>query len=93
LPPAKVAALSSLLKDSKGPAVELKVDDDKKDIIPVTVTTTPEAQQIIAQLIGMLQGRAGTPRTYFQIQAVPATTYQPVPTYEPVTYPAVPAKR
>jgi hypothetical protein len=74
---AKAEALAALLKDSKGPAVELKSEDDK-----VTVTTTPEAQNIIAQLIAMMQGKASTPHTYYQIQAVPVTAY-----------PAAPAKR
>src|SRR5262249_56544692 len=72
LPATKAKALAELLQDSKGPVVEIKADGDK-----VTVTTTPEAQQVIGQLIAMLQGKARyVPRTTYQYQAVPVTTYE-----------------
>jgi type II secretory pathway pseudopilin PulG len=76
LPAAKAKALSDLLQDSKGPVVEIKADGDK-----VTVTTTPEAQQMIGQLIAMLQGktRVHVPRTTYQYIATPVTTYEAVP--------------
>src|SRR5207247_1030227 len=76
LPAAKAKALSDLLQDSKGPVVEIKAEGDK-----VTVTTTPEAQQMIGQLIAMLQGktRVHVPRTTYQYIATPVTTYEPVP--------------
>jgi beta-lactamase regulating signal transducer with metallopeptidase domain len=76
LPAAKAKALADLLQDWKGPVVEMAIEDDK-----VTVTTTPEAQQIIGQLIAMLQGKARVhvPRTSYQYHAVPVTTYEAVP--------------
>ena len=75
LPATKAKALADLLQDSKSPVVEIKAESDK-----VTVTTTPEAQQIIGQLIAMLQGKARyVPRTTYQYQAVPVTTYESVP--------------
>ena len=73
LPAAKAKALADLLQDSKGPAVEIKVEGDK-----VTVTTTPEALRIVAQFIAMLQGKAYDARTFYQYQAVPVTTYEAV---------------
>jgi len=84
LPATKAKALAELLQDSKGPVVEIKADGDK-----VTVTTTPEAQQVIGQLIAMLQGKARyVPRTTYQYQAVPVTTYEAAP-----AAPAAPARR
>jgi beta-lactamase regulating signal transducer with metallopeptidase domain len=76
LPAAKAKALADLLQDSKGPTVEIKAEGDK-----VTVTTTPEAQQVIAHLIAMLQGKARVyvPRTTYQYHAVPVTTSETVP--------------
>jgi hypothetical protein len=74
LPAAKAKALADLLQDSKGPVVEIKAEGDK-----VTVTTTPEAQQMIGQLIAMLQGKVRPSRTHYQYQAVPVTTYEAVP--------------
>jgi hypothetical protein len=73
LPAAKAKALADLLQDSKGPVVEIKAENDK-----VTVTTTPQAQQIVGQLIAMLQGKALV-RTSYQYHAVPVTTYETVP--------------
>jgi beta-lactamase regulating signal transducer with metallopeptidase domain len=74
LPAAKAKALSDLLQDSKGPVVEIKAEGDK-----VTVTTTPEAQHIVGQLISMLQGKAHRSVTRYQYQAVPVTTSEAVP--------------
>jgi beta-lactamase regulating signal transducer with metallopeptidase domain len=54
----------------KGPEVTLKIEGDK-----VTVTTTPEAQQVIGQFIHFLQGKPISPHTYY----VPVTSYQAVP--------------
>jgi beta-lactamase regulating signal transducer with metallopeptidase domain len=76
LPAGKANALADLLQGSKGPVVEVKMEDDK-----AIVTTTPEAQQVIGQLIAMLQGKARyVPRTTYQYQAVPVTTYEAAPT-------------
>jgi beta-lactamase regulating signal transducer with metallopeptidase domain len=74
LPAAKAKALTDLLQDSKGPVVEIKAEGDK-----VTVTTTPDAQQIVGQLIAMLQGKTHRSVTRYQYQAVPVTTYEAAP--------------
>src|SRR5262249_46171168 len=55
LPEAKAAALAEFIRDQLKPTVvETKLDGDK-----LTVTTTPEAQKAIAQLVDLIKGSSG----------------------------------
>jgi len=79
LPAAKAKALGTFLKEHlKASVVETTVEDDK-----LTVTTTPEAQKAISQLIGLIQGTAGQPLNYYKKldSSIPAYQYwsKPVP--------------
>jgi hypothetical protein len=97
LPAAKAKALGAFLKEHlKASVVETTVEDDK-----LTVTTTPEAQKAIGQLIGLIQGTAGQPLHYYKRldSSIPANQYWSKPVLavpanqlwsKPV--PAVPAK-
>jgi len=52
LPKEKADALAAFLKHVKASVLETKVEDDG-----VTVTTTPDVQHTIAQLVGLLTGQ------------------------------------
>jgi beta-lactamase regulating signal transducer with metallopeptidase domain len=54
----KADALAAFLRDVKTPVLETKVEGEG-----IVVTTTPEAQQVIGQFIGLLQGKTGGHRT------------------------------
>jgi beta-lactamase regulating signal transducer with metallopeptidase domain len=55
----KADALAALLKDLKAPVLETQVKQDG-----IVVTTTPEAQRIVGDFVGLLQGRmpSSTPK-------------------------------
>jgi beta-lactamase regulating signal transducer with metallopeptidase domain len=52
LPKDKVEALAALLKDLKAPEVETQVKADG-----IVVTTTPDAQRVVGEFVGLLQGK------------------------------------
>jgi hypothetical protein len=52
LPKDKVEALTALLKGLKTPEVETQVKADG-----IVVTTTPEAQRVVGEFVGLLQGK------------------------------------
>jgi len=73
------AALATLLGAIKATVMETKVDGDT-----ITVTTTPEAQAAIGQIVRLLQGQSGSP--LFRLSTTPSGTYE----YR-LTVPATPA--
>lgn len=52
LPKDKADALAALLKDLKSPVVETQAKADG-----IVVTTTPEAQHVVGEFVGLLQGK------------------------------------
>jgi hypothetical protein len=52
LPKDKAEALATLLKDLKAPVLETQVKADG-----IVVTTTPEAQRVVGEFAGLLQGK------------------------------------
>lgn len=63
LPAAKAQALASFLKEHVAPEVETKIQRTDKydaDVLVITITTTPQAQNLIGQFIGLMQGRGAT---------------------------------
>jgi hypothetical protein len=52
LPKDKAEALATLLKDLKAPVLETQVKTDG-----IVVTTTPEAQRVVGEFVGLLQGK------------------------------------
>lgn len=77
----QAAALGTLLGSIKATVMETKVDGDS-----ITVTTTPEAQQSIGQIVRLIQGQGGNFR--YEWKVAPAGSGQGL--YTPVA-PAVPA--
>jgi hypothetical protein len=59
LPKEKADALAAFLKHVKASVLETKVEDDG-----VTVTTSPDVQHTIAQLVGLLTGKTLTGRNH-----------------------------
>jgi hypothetical protein len=76
----QATALSTLLGSIKATVMETKVDGDS-----IIVTTTPEAQQAIGQIVRLVQGQTGGGNFQFKFNMTPT----PV---TPVTPPAAPAK-
>jgi len=56
LPGDKAKAIAALLGEVKATVMEIKVDGDK-----LIVTTTPQAQQTVAELVRLLVGKPGEP--------------------------------
>jgi beta-lactamase regulating signal transducer with metallopeptidase domain len=90
LPKEKADALAAFLKHVKASVLETKVEDDG-----VTVTTTPDVQHTIAQLVGLLTGQPHAAKGAWKYSvtpttaAVPANAYTtPVPNAAPTTTPA-----
>lgn len=80
----QAAALNTLLGSIKATVMETKVDGDA-----ITVTTTPEAQATIGQIVGLIQGKPSTFR--FEFKGVSPPPAPPAPPAVPST-PAKPAK-
>jgi beta-lactamase regulating signal transducer with metallopeptidase domain len=83
----QATALSTLLGSIKATVMETKVDGDS-----ITVTTTPEAQQSIGQIVRLIQGQGGNVR--FEWKVAPdqgANFVAPRTSVTPPT-PATPAK-
>jgi beta-lactamase regulating signal transducer with metallopeptidase domain len=66
LPKDKVEALAALLKELKAPEVETQVKADG-----IVVTTTPEAQRVVAEFVGLLQGKLPAARAAYSTYSVP----------------------
>src|SRR5262249_32862847 len=58
----QAAALGTLLGSIKATVMETKVDGES-----ITVTTTPEAQQAIGQIVRLIQGQGGTARFEYRL--------------------------
>jgi hypothetical protein len=90
LPKEKADALAAFLKHVKASVLESKVEDDG-----VTVTTTPDVQHTIAQLVGLLTGQPHAAKGAWNYSVTPTTSAIPAnayPTHElkaaPTTTPA-----
>jgi len=85
----QAAALGTLLGSIKATVMETKVDGET-----VTVTTTPEVQSAIAQIVRLVQGQTGGTTSQYRFNVTPATPATPVEPVEPVkpVKPAKPAK-
>jgi hypothetical protein len=75
LPKEKADALAAFLKHVKASVLETKVEDDG-----VTVTTTPNVQHTIAQLVGLLTGQPHAAKGAWY-SVTPATTAVPANAY------------
>jgi beta-lactamase regulating signal transducer with metallopeptidase domain len=81
----QAAALGTLLGSIKASVLETKVDGDS-----ITVTTTPEIQGAIGQIVRLVQGQSG--QSTFEYKVVPPTSAtKPTPPTAPVK-PVKPAK-
>jgi beta-lactamase regulating signal transducer with metallopeptidase domain len=79
----QAAALATLLGAVKATVMETKVDGDS-----ITVTTTPETQATIGQIVRLMQGQSGVSDVHWRIvappaPAVPARPAKPVPPAAP----------
>jgi beta-lactamase regulating signal transducer with metallopeptidase domain len=63
----QASALGTLLGSIKATVMETKVDGDS-----VTVTTTPEVQQAIGQIVRLIQGQGGPARVEWRVAPAPA---------------------
>jgi hypothetical protein len=88
----QAAALGTLLGSIKATVMETKVDGDS-----ITVTTTPEVQQAIGQIIRLIQGQGGNVQYRVRLNpdgvappAMPGAVRPPVPSTP--AKPAAPAK-
>jgi beta-lactamase regulating signal transducer with metallopeptidase domain len=77
LPKEKADALAAFLKHIRASVLETKVEDES-----LTVTTTPDVQQTIAHLVGLLTGRQHAAKAGWNL----STTYSSVAT-EPTKVP------
>ncbi|MBO0698870.1 MAG: hypothetical protein J2P46_10780, partial [Zavarzinella sp.] len=68
----QAAALGALLGSVKAGVMETKVDGDS-----ITVTTTPDVQAAIAQIVRLVQGQGGGQNLRFEYKMVPATPAKP----------------
>jgi beta-lactamase regulating signal transducer with metallopeptidase domain len=81
LPVGKAAAIAKFLADNvKAPVLETKVDGDS-----LVVTTTPEYQHAVAQLVGLVQGKLPTsrPSGLYGPAGMPPMTFTPPKPVEP----------
>jgi len=72
----QAAALSTLLGSIKATVMETKVDGDS-----ITVTTTPEAQAAIGQIVRLVQGQGG--QSTFEWKVAPTEPTPPTPPTKP----------
>jgi beta-lactamase regulating signal transducer with metallopeptidase domain len=83
----QATALSTLLGSIKATVMETKVDGDS-----ITVTTTPEAQQSIGQIVRLIQGQGGNVRFEWKVAPGQGVRFvDPRTSVAPPT-PATPAK-
>jgi beta-lactamase regulating signal transducer with metallopeptidase domain len=95
LPKEKADALAAFLKHVKASVLETKVEDDG-----ITVTTTPDVQHTIAQLVGLLTGQPRAAKGAWKYSVTPTTAAVPanayknaVPSTTPVPANATPAPK
>lgn len=81
----QATALGTLLGSIKATVMETKVDGDN-----VTVTTTPEVQQAIGQIVRLIQGQGGTTRYEFRTVPGQGNLFTPTAPAKPAV-PATPA--
>jgi len=90
LPAEKAKAMATLLGEVKGTVMEVKVEGDK-----LIVTTTPEAQATVAQMVGLVTG-ASTTRRPASTPGYPAPPYSTpdysAPLYNPPPTPSIPSR-
>jgi beta-lactamase regulating signal transducer with metallopeptidase domain len=82
----QATALSTLLGSIKATVMETKVDGDS-----ITVTTTPEAQQSIGQIVRLIQGQGGNVRFEWKVAPGQGQNFYVPKAATPPT-PATPAK-
>ena len=70
MPKEMAESLAAFLKHAKGSVVETKIEDDS-----IVVTTTPNMQQTIGQLVGLMTGKPQGASTYYKL--APTTTTAP----------------
>jgi hypothetical protein len=70
MPKEMAESLAAFLKHARGSVVETKIEDDT-----IVVTTTPNMQQTIGQLVGLVTGQPQGPRTQYKL--APTTTTAP----------------
>lgn len=73
----QAAALGTLLGSVKASVMETKVDGEK-----VTVTTTPEVQSAIGQIVRLITGQAGSTNR-FEYRLTPTAPVKPTPPTKP----------
>ena len=72
MPKEMAESMAAFLKHAKGSVVETKIEDDS-----IVVTTTPNMQQTIGQLVGLMTGKPHAAANWGEYKVVPTETRVP----------------